>query len=278
MRAGLLCLLALALAFPSAAARTLQYDLEARDDGFYLVGGDERNPNLSGENGDEVVLRLLNRATAAHNLHVGEPVSQATPCCLPPGEEAQLRFVVPAEASGGIAYWSDASPSAHRGLLLVGPALPRVRIVSPVEGADVNGSFEVRIVVENFVLEPFPAGSEPVAGRGHARYELDGRNVSTLTEREAFLFENLPVGHHFLRVELVGRDGLPLEPPAFDEVLVYRRAADPDLPEGNGTPTQDPTTPPTRTPGPGVLALALALAAGAAIASRSRRPPRGPGP
>lgn len=254
-------LLLVVLALPFAGARSLTLDLAATDAGF--------SPSeLRVEAGDDVTLRFTNRAAAGHNVHVGPPVNVSSPCCQRPGESWELRFTVPAGTQGGIAFWSDADPDGHRGTLLVGDALPRVRIVSPADGADVPASFDVRIEVENFALEPFPAGNAPLAGHGHARYLVDGGNASTLTDRTTYTFGNLPVGHHLVRVELVNRDGSPLDPPAFDELLVYRAAAATPLPETNGT-----TTPPTDTddaPGFGLLALVAALA----IASRSRRPRR----
>lgn len=260
--------LLLVLAAPVAGARAVAFDLEATRDGYRLAGSTASPPTLAVEAGDEVTLRFTNHAPSAHNVHLGAPLNVSSPCCQRPGESFEVRFTVPADASGGVPFWSDADPEGMRGVLLVGAPLPRVRIVEPAEGADVPATFAVRIEVENFALEAFPAGNEPAQGRGHARYLVDGRNVSTLTDRTTFTLENLPVGHHLVRVELVNRDGSPLDPPAADEVLVYRPAAPTPLPEGNATPTPPAETTPA--PWPGALAALAALA----IASRCRRPPR----
>ena len=260
-------LLLLTLALPAAAARAVAFDVEATTDSYRLAGGGE--PTLRVEAGDEVTLRFTNLAPSPHNLHVGAPLDRSTPCCQPTSESAELRFTIPADLQGGVPFWSDADPEGHRGLLLVGEAVPRVRIVEPADGADVPATFTVRVEVDNFVLEAFPAGNEAVEGRGHLRYLVDGGNASVLTNQTARAFESLPVGHHLVRVELVNRDGSPLAPPAFDEVLVYRAPASPTLPPG-GTTTPTPPAETTPAPWPGVLAALAALA----TASRFRRPPR----
>lgn len=267
-RLGVPLLLLLALALPVAGARSLAFDVEATEAGFRLAGGGEAT--LQAEAGDEVTLRFTNRAASPHNLHLGAPVNASTPCCQPPGQSRELRFTLPPGFEGGVPFWSDADPDAFRGLLLVGEALPRITIVEPAEGADVPASFVVRVVVENFVVEAFPAGNEAVPGRGHLRFLVDGGNASVLTNETTRAFENVPVGHHLVRAELVNRDGSPLDPPAFDEVLVYRAPASPTLPQGGTTTTPAPPAGTTPTPWPGVLAAL----AGLAIASRCRRPPR----
>lgn len=275
MRRGLLVLAALLLA-PGASARSITFDLEARADAFYLVGGDDPNPTLEAEAGDEVLLRFVNQASSPHNVHVGPPVDAATPCCQAPFDSWDLSFTLPSTFQGGIEYWSDAERLDHRGVLLVGEALPRVRILSPADRSDVGAAFDVTIAVENFQLEPFPATGPPDRVHGHARYLLDGGNASTLTDAPTFTFQGVPVGHHLVRVELVGRDGAPLDPPSFHEILVYR-ASDPTPPTQDAVTTTTPSTPASPTPGlpAGVIAAVLA---GLAIASRSRRPPRALGP
>lgn len=262
----------LVLLVPPAAARAVSYELEATDEGFRLAGGDEVNPTLTAEAGDEVTLVLTNLAASPHNVHVGEPIQRSMPCCLPSGEAATLVFTMPGDANGSIGYWSDADPDGHRGRILVGPPLPRVRFVEPEDGADVGGSIEASIQVENFVPEPFPAGATPVHGRGHVRFMIDGRNESTLTERTTFTYANVPVGHHFLRVELVGRDGQSLDPPASHEILVYRRADPTPPPSTPGEPTPPPVT--DDSPAPGVLLVLAGVALAALSASRCRRPRR----
>lgn len=260
----------LVLLAPVAAARAVSYDLEATDEGFRLAGGDETDPTLTAEAGDEVTLVLTNLAASPHNVHVGDPIARSMPCCLPSGESATLTFTMPADANGSIDYWSDADPEGHRGVLLVGPPLPRVRFVEPEEGADVGGSIAARVRVENFVPEPFPAGATPVQGRGHVRFMIDGRNESTLTDQTTFTYTNVPVGHHFLRVELVGRDGRSLDPPAVHEVLVYRRADPTPPPPTPGEPMPPPAT--DDAPAPGVLLVLAAAGVAAVSASRCRRP------
>lgn len=264
--------LPLVLVAPTAQARDVRIELRATDEGFTLAGDQELNPPLSAEAGDVVTLVLVNDARLPHNVHVGAPVNASLACCVPPGERETFTFTVPPGQRGGMPYWSDTAPSSHRGSFFVGPPIARVRIVAPVEGADVGGNVTVSIQVQNFVLERFPAGNDPVPGRGHARYVLDGQNVSTLTDATTFTVEGVAIGHHLVRVELVGRDGAPLEPPAVHEVLVFRRA-DP-------SPV---TTPPTFVPPPADddrwihgpapgLALGAILLVAALTASRSRRP------
>lgn len=270
-RLALVLLLALPLALaPAADARAIRIDLRATDGGFALAGDTETNPALSAEAGDVVTVTLVNEASVPHNLHVGAPVNASMACCVPPGETDQFTFTVPAEQTGGLAYWSDTAPTSHRGSFFIGPPIARVRIVEPQEGADVRGNVTVVIEVQNFVLEQFPAGNDPVEGRGHARYVLDGTNASTLTNASSFTLTGLAIGHHVVRVELVGRDGLPLTPPAMDEVVVFRRA-DPSL--VTTPPTDAPATPSEEDwiPAPGGAGMVLALAAAALLsASRSR--------
>lgn len=261
MRSAPWLLLAL-LVLPLASAKTVTFYFEALDDGFHVPGYDEANPLLAIDAGSTVTILVRNNGSAAHNLIVGAPVSKAMPCCLRPGESATLTFDLPADASGDVSYRSEGAPDA-RGLFRVGPPLPRVRFLEPEEGATVGREFTARVRVDAFVLEPYPTNQPPLAGHGHVRFLVDGANATPFNDRPERVFENLPVGHHFLRVELAGRDGAPLDPPAFDEVLVYR-AADAPLtpsPDGDMTPTS-----PDRTP----LAPVLALAA-IAIASLSRR-------
>lgn len=261
----------LVLLAPTVAARAVSYELEATDEGFRLAGGDEANPTLTAEAGDEVTLVLTNLAASPHNVHVGEPVARSMPCCLPSGEAATLVFTMPADANGSIEYWSDADPDGHRGRILVGPPLPRVRFIEPEEGADVGGSIVARVRVENFVPEPFPAGTTNVNGRGHVRFMIDGRNESTLTDQTTFTYANVPVGHHLLRVELVGRDGRSLDPPATHEVLVYRRADPTPPPSTPGEPTPPSVTDDSPAPGLVLVLAGAALAALSASRSRHRR-------
>lgn len=256
----------LLLAVPLAGGKAVSLQFEVRDDGFRVAGVDGVNPLVAVEAGSDVTIRVRNEATAPHNLVVGAPVSKATACCLRPGDSATLAFRVDENASGEIAYWSEGAPQLARGAFRVGPPLPIVRILSPAEGADVGGLVEIRIEVEDFVLEPFPAGTEPVQGRGHVRYLLDGGNASVLTDETAHVFERVPVGHHILTAELVGRDGAPLDPPASDDVLVYRRPDATPVPTTPGEP--EPTATSRDSPGP---ALALLVVA-ALIASRCRHP------
>lgn len=257
--------LVLLLAAPLAAAQSgepITLRFTALDDGFRVEGYDGVNPTIVLEPGTRVVVVLRNLASGSHNLRFAEPIARESDCCTLPGESARLEFTIPQDAAGEAEY-SSVGGASHRGVVRVQVALPEVRIESPADGVDVEGDVEMRVAVRRFTLEPYPSSPDRANRTGHLRYLVDGVVALGPTDRTAYVFGNLTQGPHILRVELVERDGAPLSPPVFDEVLVHR-LRDP-LPTPSDQPV--PTTPTGNdTPLPAALAILAAL-----IASRSRR-------
>jgi hypothetical protein len=259
-------LLALLLIVPAASAATQDIDLEVRDDGFHLANVEEANPVLRVEPGTHVIAHLRNVAATPQNLHFGAPVNASTPYAQRPGESADVAFDLPADFRGDVPYYSDTDPTRHAGILRVGKIEPSVRIVGLGNDADVGESFEVRIVVDHFTLDPFGSTTN-VEGHGHVVWTLDGKNVTGLTDKTSHTFAGLTRGAHLVGVQLAQHDGTPLDPPASDQRVVYR-GRDVATPPSEPPATSAPTKP---TPGaPLALALALALALTASPFRRRR--------
>ena len=257
-------LLALVLLAPSASA--IAYDLEAREDAqgqsyFALAGDDARNPTLSAAPGDTLTIHFANRGQLTHNVRLAAPLSAETPCCQAPGEERTLVVQVPANLSGEVRY-QDVLHTAAFGVLRVGPPLPNVRIVDPINGANVPRRVELRVQVSNFTL-----GVD-----GRIRYSWDAGNATLTTNstNTSHVFEGLGNGPHLLGAELVGMDGASLEPSARDDVVVYVLASATDGPTSAATPSATPSSTPPAGKTPGVE-LPLALLAVALVALRVRR-------
>lgn len=257
-------LVGLLVALPLAAAQgsvTLRFT--ATDDGFLVGGYNGLNPTLEISPGAHVELRLANAASGAHNIRFGSPVDRASPCCLRPGQEGVFEFDVPADANAETTYDSTMDPERLRGVLRIVEPTPRIRLVTPTEGADVAGAAGVTVEVSAFTLEAYPTTLPNLDRHGHVRYLLDGQPAFGPTDATAHDLDLVTPGAHLVRAELVGRDGAPLQPAVFDEVLVHRLR---DIAEP-GTPPP-PTAP---TPGFGAWALLLAIAPALALARARAR-------
>ena len=119
-----------------------------------------------------------------------------------------------AACGGGGGSGDDAasSPAAKR------PSSPaKVSILAPKNGAVVKGSsVEVRMDLEGGKIVD-PSVTEVTPTTGHIHVLLDGKVISMdygLKQKVG----DLTAGTHTLRVEFVGSDHLPFNPPVFQEV------------------------------------------------------------
>ena len=115
------------------------------------------------------------------------------------------------------------------------PAMPSIEIVRPKSGATIRGG-QVRAsvsidnfdVVEQRVRPPFPG---PVEGKGHIHFYLDTMRLPTehgppatgayrSVTTPSYTWTGLAPGRHSLAVQLVGKDHVPLRPPARDSLSV----------------------------------------------------------
>lgn len=275
----ILPLIALALllsAAPLAAAQTQSVPLLLDDDGsgeffFRLPDEPARNPTIRVGAGSTVVFFLENDGTTGHSFHVGAPVDRETRCCLEPGQQERLEVPIPADAPETIRYWCTVHlDEGMEGILQVQPggAVPRIVIETPAAEAVVPPEFTVRVRVEGFDL-----GTD-----GHIHYTVNGTEGLPGWDGENTTFKVRAVGrdYHLVRAELVGPDHRPLDPPVFDERLVFVSPNAPpeeDPAAATPTPADDATLDDEEDdgflgiPGPGV---ALALA-GAGLSARVLR-------
>jgi len=94
---------------------------------------------------------------------------------------------------------------------------PTVIIQYPVTGDTVYQN-PVEVV---FNVEYFNIGS-PGAADGYIKLAVDGGDTSTVTSTNPVYLSDLTIGEHHVYMELVDNAGLPLEPPARDEVTFVR--------------------------------------------------------
>lgn len=246
-------LLLLALAPPARAAEEIHLDLFATEvNGVptFTDASGAANPTLHATPGARLTIHLKNLGTQRHNLLLDAPLGRSTPCCLGPGEEANLTVDLPADFTGSVVYeCSIHGAGGMRGVLLVGAPPPTVEIVSPANGTTVHGPATVQVRLGNATL-----------GQGWSlQYALDGAAPRDATEATIPL-GNLTQGNHLVEVRLLNATGVAV---AQDEAFFFEDSAPVAPPPASATPSSPPaSTAPAKTPVPfWVWPAALALVA-----------------
>jgi len=141
------------------------------------------------------------------------------------------------------------------------PAVPKVTIMEPANGATLSsGAVVVTIQVQNFSIVD-KEGQASVPGEGHVHYYLDVSPIPTDPTKPAlpadidaiwahvaapsYTFTNVTPGMHTLSVQLVNNDHTPVIPLATSMVSVVIPAPTITIP----TPTTITPTPTTMPPG-----------------------------
>ncbi len=103
---------------------------------------------------------------------------------------------------------------------------PDIRVTYPGPDWHMDSAFELLFEAENFTLDPLGMDGANGVDTGHANIYLDGSLVGE-TGYGTWALSGLAPGAHLLRVELVNNDRTPLEPPVYDEFVVFAEATTP---------------------------------------------------
>jgi hypothetical protein len=99
-------------------------------------------------------------------------------------------------------------------------AFPTIDLVSPADGATLTASSTpLGLIIDEFTLRDAIA-SENVFGQGHFVISVDGERRDWGVDPMVAMATGLTPGAHTIRVDLVGNDGAPFEPPIFGESRV----------------------------------------------------------
>lgn len=96
--------------------------------------------------------------------------------------------------------------------------VPEIMITHPMEMSLVySDSLDVHVMVENFTMNASAIGGEPAPMEGHYHIYINDGLVGPYTDMMVTL-NDLPVGEHVLKVELVNNDHTALNTPVMDMV------------------------------------------------------------
>lgn len=103
---------------------------------------------------------------------------------------------------------------------MIAEGRPAIHITEPQNQAVVNGpEIEVRVDVENFILDGDNIGGDPVPGHGHWHLFVDG--VFYVQTAEPAATAELPSrGSHRITVTLSNNDHTSLDPPVIDTIVI----------------------------------------------------------
>ena len=106
-------------------------------------------------------------------------------------------------------------------ILALACAEPTIALLEPEDGAALCGEpLPIAVEVRDFELvRPVVGDEDEIPGTGHVDVALNGQEVAMIWE-EIGEIPRVDAGIWLVRVELVGADHAPIQPPAFDEAVI----------------------------------------------------------
>jgi hypothetical protein len=124
-------------------------------------------------------------------------------------------------------------------------AAPTVRFVTPRAGSTTGSTVVVRVALQHFTLDPKDVGKQPIPGKGHLHFQMDGGKYDfprysgangqlavklgiagtySPSVTPTITYRHLPKGQHTLKVFLAENNHAPYTNPGATAVVHFKVA------------------------------------------------------